>query len=210
MIPLVIAVEECQDIMEPKDIPCMIISNWEYDSCTATTLEIYNSNKTLVDTINYTDYGVGGFCNVTWNITTRDTYYLNVSNKDTLSITVQSEDEEMASISITIFILLVTGALFWLSAKKELLKNRYADFIVRKSFIVLGIFLMILNSAIMATIAENAGIGLTQEMFFFMKLFGYLGYPAMAYLAFSTLIRSLKEWKIEKRNKRTGEEDGET
>lgn len=115
----------------------------------------------------------------------------------------------MAGLAITVFVLLIAGALFWLSAKKELLKNKYTDFIARRCCLLLGIFLMILNSAIMASISENAGLGLNQEMFFFMELFGYIGYPAMIILTFATLVQTLKEWKIDKQNKRTGGDYGE-
>jgi hypothetical protein len=110
----------------------------------------------------------------------------------------------MASLGITAFVLLIAGATFYLSAKKGLFNNKYTDFIVRRCFLILGIFLMIMNSAIMATIADNAGLELTQEMFMFMKLFGYIGYPAMILLFFYTMIQTLKEWKIDKRNKRMG------
>jgi len=114
----------------------------------------------------------------------------------------------MAGLAITVFILLITGALFWLSARKEMFKNKYADFAVRRSFLVLGIFLMILNSAIMASIAENAGLALTNEMLFFVRMFSLAGYPAMVFLVLATLIQSLKEWKIDKQNKRTGGDYG--
>ena len=114
----------------------------------------------------------------------------------------------MAGLAITVFILLITGTLFWLSMRKGLLSNKYTDFIVRRSFLVLGIFLMILNSAIMATIAENAGLELTNEMFLFMRLFSLVGYPVMVLLVIGTLIQSIKEWKTDKRNKRMGDDYG--
>jgi len=114
----------------------------------------------------------------------------------------------MAGLAITIFILFITIALFYLSSKKELLANKYTDFIARRCFLVLGIFLMILNSAIMASIAENAGLELTQEMLFFVKLFSLIGYPAMVFLSFATLVQMLKEWKIDKQNKRSGGDYG--
>ena len=69
---------------------------------------------------------------------------------------------------------------------------------------------MILNSAIMATIAADAGIALTQEMFFYMRLFGYVGYPAMMFLMLSALFQSFKEMKLDKKKARTGDDDGET
>ena len=120
-----------------------------------------------------------------------------------------SEEEPMAALAITIFILLIAGTLFVLSAKKDILRNKYANLIVRRSFLVLGIYLMILNSAIMATIAADAGIALTQEMFFYMRLFGLIGYPSMVLLMMSALIQSLRQLKIDKQNKRTGDENSE-
>lgn len=120
------------------------------------------------------------------------------------------EREPMAALAITVFILIITGGLFYWSTKKVILQNKYANIIARRSLLVLGIYLMILNSAIMATIAADAGIELTQEMFFYMRLFGYVGYPAMLYLMLSALLQSLRELKFDKKNKRTGnDEDGE-
>ena len=110
----------------------------------------------------------------------------------------------MAGLAITVFILGITIALFWLSAKKGLLDNKYSDFIVRRSFMTLGIFLMILNSAIMASIASNAGLELTDEMLFFVRMFSLAGYPAMVFLVLGTLIQLLKEWKMDKNKKRMG------
>lgn len=201
------ALKDCEQTITPNDIPCRILSTWDYEDCDTTTARIYNSTPILISTRSFSNYASTGYCNFTWNITNKDTYFLNVSNGDTVMVIVESEADNMAGLSITIFILLITVAIFWLSTKKELLKNKYADFIIRRSFIVLGIFLMIFNSAIMATIADNAGLELTQEMFFFMKLFGYIGYPAMILLVFSTIVQSLKQWKLDSMNKRTGGDD---
>ena len=119
------------------------------------------------------------------------------------------EKEPMAALAITIFILIISAVLFTLSMKKEIVKNKYANIIIRRSFLVLGIYLMILNSAIMATIAVDAGLALEQEMFFYMKLFGYMGYPAMVYLMLSALFQTFSDMKQDKKKKRTGDEDGE-
>lgn len=115
----------------------------------------------------------------------------------------------MAGLAITVFILLIAGALFWLTTREGLLKNKYTDFVIRRAFLVLGIFLMILNSAIMASIAENAGLELVKEMLFFVRLFTLIGYPVMAFLVISTLFRTLKEWKIDKKDKRAGGDYGD-
>ncbi len=129
-------------------------------------------------------------------------------------VTESGEQEIMADssagIAIVIFILTIAISLFVLSMKKDILKNKYSNIIVRRSLLVLGIYLMILNSAIMATIAASSNLPLVQEMFFYMKVIGYAGYPAMLLLMMSALITSLQEMKQDKRDKRTGaEEDGE-
>ena len=117
--------------------------------------------------------------------------------------------DNSSGIAIVIFILSITGALFLFSMKKDILMNKYANIIVRRSFLVLGIYLMILNSAIMATLAATSNLPLVQEMFFYMNLFGYIGYPTMVLLMLSALFQSMRDWKKDKKNKRTGEEDGE-
>lgn len=122
--------------------------------------------------------------------------------------TIKENLDTTTGISIVIFILAISGSLFLLSMKKDLLKNQYANIIARRSLLVLGIYIMILNSAIMATLAASSNLPLVQEMFFYMNVLGYLGYPAMILLMLSALLQSFKDMKQNKKNKRTGEEDG--
>ena len=68
---------------------------------------------------------------------------------------------------------------------------------------------MILNSAIMATLVAASNLPLKEEMFTYMNIFGFLGYPAMVFLMVSALFQSLRDMKQDKKDKRTGEEDGE-
>jgi len=118
------------------------------------------------------------------------------------------EDEPMAALAITIFILLISGTLFWLALRKEVLHpNKYTDLIFKRCCLVIGIYLMILNSAIMATIAVDAGLALEQEMFFYMQTIGWLGYPAIIFLMLTTTINIMVQWKADKKKKRTGDED---
>lgn len=117
-----------------------------------------------------------------------------------------------ASISITIFVLAITGFLYLLPFILDFLrtsfsKNDFLNLILRRSCWVIATYLMMLNSAIMATLVNQAGLGLEQEMFRYMFLFGLLGYILMFYLAFITLIDVLYLWNIKKWNKRMGEHD---
>lgn len=112
-----------------------------------------------------------------------------------------------ADLAITIFILIITGSLFGLSAKKVLMENQYSNLIVKRACLALGIFLMIMNSAIMATLAEKAGLGLTQEMFFFMKMFSIMGYPILIILMLTTMFQYFKLQKDSITERRTGNDE---
>jgi len=198
------ALELCQTPTQQKDIPCTIQSTWEYPECNITQAKIYDSNGTQALIVNFTDFGASRRCNFTWNISTVGSYFWNVSIGDSGHLIIEQGDDEMASLGITIFILLIAGVVFFFAFKREVHPNKYANLIIKRSLLVLGIYLMILNSAIMATIAEAAGLELTKEMFFFMNLFGFLGYPAMILLMLSALIQSMREWKIDKAEKKAG------
>ena len=209
LLTSVTALKECKEVVQPKDIPCEIITTWDYiNDCNTYEMKVYNQTPSLVYNVSLTDYTGTGRCNTTFNITTKGSYIFNISNGgDSGRIIVEVEEDEMASLAITVFILIITGGLFWLSTKKEIFRSKYANIIARRSALVLAIYLMILNSAIMATIAENAGLALTQEMFFFMRLFGFIGYPAMIILMLSALFQSFRDMKMDKRRKRTGDEE---
>ena len=139
--------------------------------------------------------GQGGFANGGFEVTESGTDETPIDNT--------------SGIAIVIFILAITGSLFAFSMKKDILKNEFANIIARRSLLVLGIYLMILNSAIMATLAATSNLPLTREMFVYLNLFGYVGYPAMLLLMLSALFQALSDMKQKKKRERTGDEDGE-
>jgi len=135
-------------------------------------------------------------------------FQITSSGSDLLSFCCEETPRDTTTgISIVIFILFITGSLFLFSFKKDLFKNQFVNIIARRSLLTLGIYLMILNSAIMATLAASSNLPLVQEMFTYMNLFGFIGYPAMILLMLSALLQSFKDMKQNKKNKRTGEED---
>lgn len=93
---------------------------------------------------------------------------------------------QMGSLSITLFILLVTGTLFAFSFKKDFSENKYVNLIAKRGCLVVSIMLMALNSAIMMTIASNAGLPLTREMRMFLFLFGWGAYASAAFMVLKT------------------------
>lgn len=208
LIPLVIAIaeNECTDIITQNDIPCSIISSWEYNNCTSTQVKIYNSTPALISTRNFSVYSDSGRCNITWNITQRGSYFWNVTNGDTGRLIVESEDDQMASLAITLFVLLITAAIFFVAFKVKFTENELANFIIRRCLIILGIFLMSLNTVIVVTIADTFGLGVTQELFRYLWILNWVGYLAMFVLGVQTILRSLDMWKVLAQKKRMGEE----
>jgi len=110
IIPIGYGLEECQTPSTKKDIPCMLKSTWDYTDCSTTQIKIYNSTPTLLGIKNFTDYGASGRCNITWNYSTIDSYFWNVSNGDSGSLIVEEEDSMI--IAIIIIIPLIIGILF--------------------------------------------------------------------------------------------------
>lgn len=113
---------------------------------------------------------------------------------------------ETADLSITIFFLSITFGIFYLSSK-NFTQNIFANLIIKRSLIVLGMYMMTLNSAVMAVIANAAGLTLTKELFMIMWLFGYGGYLAIVFLVLKTLFDVLKEWDLYKTKKQMGDSD---
>lgn len=109
-----------------------------------------------------------------------------------------------AHVAIMMFILTPTGVLFFLPFFKKFSKSEITNLIIKRSMWVVATYLMVLNSAIAATIAADAGLDLTREMFQYMWMFGTLGYVLMGWLVLSTLFEVLKLWKKNATNKRLG------
>lgn len=98
MISLAGALELCQDIEKTKDIPCEVVSIYQYDTCGLEVTKVFNSTPTLLFTKNFSVYGPSGRCNFTWNISDPGSYFWNVSNGDTGHILIEQEDNMISII----------------------------------------------------------------------------------------------------------------
>ena len=112
-----------------------------------------------------------------------------------------------SSLSITIFILVISSALYLLPFKTRFSKSDLLNMIIGRGCWIIATFFMTLNSAIMSTIATTAGIPVTGEMKMYMFIFGWAGYTLMLYLFLRTLFDSLKMWKENAKLNRTGFDD---
>lgn len=196
------ATEFCEDILIPNQQCTMLTPSL---SCGNYTYQIFNETNILVQTTNLTNVD-SDIYSFTFNQSSGD-YLVRLCDGSTREIYVEGQDT-MSSLAITIFILAITGVLFALpKLMLRFSKNIFADLLLKRCCYILAIYLMVLNSAIMATIAESSGIAVTDEMFRYMWLFGTVGYLAIAFTVLKTLLDILDMWKLTKTNKRMGDDD---
>lgn len=81
----VIAINECQRVTDPSDIPCSIISTFKPADCNK-EISFFQDNGTFLHTISWANSTP--FCNSTFNISTPGTYIYN-SSIETGIITVE-------------------------------------------------------------------------------------------------------------------------
>ena len=86
-------------------------------------------------------------------------------------------------------------------------KSTIANLVIRRASWLLGIYLLMFNSAIVASIASASNLPVTQELFRYMWLFGTFGYLFMGYLVLKTLFDVLTLYKIGKGKERMGDDD---
>lgn len=168
-------------------------------SCTQYNYSIYNLSE-IVTSQNLTNVSDSIF-SLDINLS-QGNYVVALCEGSTRELIVEGKDE-MASVAITLFILAVTLTLFALPFFKDrFTKNEFTNIIFKRGIWTISIYLMMLNSSMMATIAEFAGLNLTREMFRYMWLFGTAGWILMGYMTFMMLLDLTKLWKLKKQEKR--------
>lgn len=100
----------------------------------------------------------------------------------------------MASLAVILFLGAINGAMFWLGIKGKLSENELLNFILKRSLIILGLLFTSLNLAVLANIANNAGLGIRAEIFRYMWLFNWAIYIAIVFLMWGTVVRALGMW----------------
>ena len=151
------------------------------------------------------DYGISGLCNFTWNISTQGSYYYSVTNGDTGGLTIESEDE-MASLSIGLFLMALVVAAYVAPFFVRFATKESSNSLIKKAMWIGATALLALVTTIMTTIAENAGLGITQHMLTFVWFFHKSLYIMMIFLFFNLIISFPKMVKEEKMRKRMGED----
>ena len=207
LIPIVYSLTDCSGIMNPGKVPCLVINSWQYENpCNTYTVKIFYSNETpnLLDTRTMGDYGtVTSRCNITFNYTTLGSYLFNFSSGDSASIIIEGEDE-MASLSVMLFIGGITFFLIFMGLKFDFSRSPVANLIFKRVLIALGMFLLSLDTTILATIADNAGLGVTTELFRYLWMVNWSIYLFLLWLFWTTTVNVLRLWRKTSEEKRMG------
>lgn len=202
MIPIAYALDECQRVQSPGDISCVIISTWQPTTGCSAPMYIFDESGTNIQTENWTD-GTP-YCNATWNITTLGTYTYNSTIED--GVLVVKGEDNMTSLGVIIFFILINLAIFILPLFVQFTKSIATNTIVKRGMWMLGLAVLAFNTTILASLADNAGLGITHEIFVFQWFFIKGLYVVMILLLFSLIISIPKLWAQEKIRKRMGEE----
>jgi len=79
MIPVAYALDECQRVQDPGDIPCNIVSTWSGTDCVS-TISIFNESEELIGIVSWGNHTP--YCNFTWNYSGAGTYTYNSTIED--------------------------------------------------------------------------------------------------------------------------------
>lgn len=198
----VTAIEECQRHQLPKDLPCMIYSTWKPIDCAAYNITVYNSTDEVIQIRPWGNLTT--ICNTTFNLTQGGIYFYNSSIESGI-IEIEAEDN-MTSLAITIFLLLFNIGIFILPAFFRFSSSEMWHKIIAKCIYIFGMALIVFNLNVFVKLADNAGLGINDQLFLYQRYIMWGLYVAMIFLFYNMITSALSMWKLEKKKKRMGEE----
>jgi len=176
------------------DIDDDVTVSWLVDG-----VEVSTADSLTLGSSSYLDYAI---LTLVANITDGE-----FNNTETWTVEIlPTEIQAVGAIALTMFILFVIGIFFFLPFfAGKFTKNEFLNLILKRGCWVIAIYLGMNAAAIMATIAENSGLPLTQEMFTYMWILGVAGYLMMGFMVLKTLFDVVDMYKLNKNNRRMGD-----
>lgn len=179
-------------------------------TCSIYNYTIYNSSAQIVEQQNLTLWN-GSLYYLNFVLGQGD-YLVELCDGTTRELVVGG-DVEMAGLAITLFILIVTSFFAILPfIKKEFIQEEdmgdvIVNLVIRRSCYATAIFLMTLNTAIVANISKVAGLGAEKELLdVYMIILGWGGYVALIILVIGTFIQMIKLVVDNKKRMRLGDD----
>lgn len=113
--------------------------------------------------------------------------------------------DNSGGLAVMLFLLFITSILLWAGVSdRDLTSQDISNFVLKRSALIIAVFLMSLNTAIISSIAVKANLGITSELLTYVWLFGWGGYLLIIYLMFVTMIKVIRMWNVKKRERITG------
>ncbi len=113
-------------------------------------------------------------------------------------------DDSMASLALTMFLLAIIAGLFVLNLNVRFSKGMFLNLILKRCLWLFILALMWLNTAIMFTITNLAGMGLEKEMTRYLWIFGLVILLSMMFITIKTFFEILGMWQQKKYDQRMG------
>jgi len=192
----------CEEILTPGE-SCEMLT--PYITCSNYVYDIYNASQNVTNgTLTLVEDGI---YKINFNLSEGD-YIVKLCDGATREIIVEYEDDNMTGLAITLFILSVAGTLIFLPLfKKEFHNDIRINLILKRASLVIGIFLMSLNTKIVAQLAFQAGLTVKDSLLnVYAFIFGWGGYILIFYIVLKTFFELIKIGKQAALNERMGEE----
>lgn len=131
----------------------------------------------------------------------------NIGPSETEFQTKVGGEKTMASLAVVLFVGAITFSLFFIGWKFQLSQHPLTNYILKHCCILFGLFLLSLDTTMVATIADVSELGVTQEIFRYLWIINWTIYIAMVVLLWKTLQGSLSLWENLTAMKRMGEDE---
>jgi len=200
-----------------KNKDCIISETCQDGSCGDCSIAVYEREGILriphTDMRNITLYTY--IYNATTNLTDYGTYpySINCTTAEVcqgdcfVELKQECEVQEMEGLTVMLFVMTITALFLVMPFILNFSKNEFANFVLKRCSLLLGMFLLSLNTGIVATIADNAGLNVLNELFRYLWLVNWSIYIFMMIFFWTTLQSALKLWRDIAMRKRMGEEE---
>lgn len=115
-----------------------------------------------------------------------------------------SPKDMTANLAVTFFIMMINLGIFMLPSYFRFSENIIFNHLIKHTIWIFGIYVLILNTTIMLTLAESAGLSISGELLVYFELLHYVAWAGLFWLSWNTLTSTIKLWKRKKQSEKEG------
>ena len=200
------ALKLCEDNPDKKITTQCTMVTPKLTGCTPyVNYSIFNISGDNVESGNLTSWGGGMFY---FNFSLgKGEYVILLCDGGTREVVAEAEKDEMASLSVTFLVLLITVGVFALPRLVgRFSKSDILNTLLKGLCIVFGLLLLSLNVVMVVTMADEADLGVSTELFRYLWIINWATYLAMLIVTLTFGYKILQLWNIKKAKREFGEE----